>query len=242
MFAQKTWPHAVAPRPPIQREPSISPTVRSVPGPRKCSVSKPRSSSSPRRRSSASRCSRPRCDRVVVVEPARVRDLLEEAVDVGLAEDALRPRRLRPADDAPRLAQLVRRPVDQLAHLERPRAREPVLVRACEVRRREVAHHVDGGAARVVLRAAGSRAAPRSSASAPRPRRGARAGTSRSGRGRAAARRRRRRASRRPRRRARPGRLDVRVDEQLLIRLQVAADADDHVAVAVEQSSFTRAA
>ena len=93
----------------------------------------------------------PRHDGVGVVQPARVRDLLEQAVDVGLAEHALGPRRVGVRDHDPRGELLVHRPVEQLADQPGLRARQPLLVGVLEVRRRRVARDVDRRGLRVEL-------------------------------------------------------------------------------------------
>ena len=81
----------------------------------------------------------PGCDRVGLVEPNRALDVLPETLDVGLAEDRLRPALVRVADD---------RPVDPAPHdVAEVRFGELDLARLADTRLVEVAHELRLGIA-----------------------------------------------------------------------------------------------
>ena len=132
MFATYGSPSAVRDSTPCQRDSGSSPTVRSVPGPRKWIASSAHVVQRLRARADALHVLPPRGDRVVHVEPNAELDDLPEPLHVGLAEHLLRPAGVRDADDGPVVQLLVDLPAVLLGELEHPRASDTIAWQVCE--------------------------------------------------------------------------------------------------------------
>ena len=102
MFTTISTPVAVSSEPDVQRARGMSPTKRSVPGPRKrTAVEGPLVEEGGPLTELRDVCA-PGGDRIVLVEPGGGRDGVPEPLDVGLAEHGLRPAGVRVTDDRPR--------------------------------------------------------------------------------------------------------------------------------------------